>query len=83
MTSKNPHVETIVSLAASLMDGELPPPAGPKMAPFVAAMEALLQKSESSTAYELLGLRMLGLVLERVGADLGAQEVMQKFVRGK
>ena len=76
MTSKNPHVETLVSLAALLMDGELPPPAGPKMAPFVAAMEALLQKSESSTAYELLGLRMLGLVLERVGADLGAQEVM-------
>lgn len=82
MTSKNPHVETLVSLAALLMDGELPPPAGPKMAPFMAAMEAL-QKSESSTAYELLGLRMLGLVLERVGADLGAQEVMQKFVRGK
>lgn len=83
MTTKiqNPNIETLVNLARELMDGQQPPPKGPKLEPIENAIRTL-QKHQSPAEYELLGLALLGVLIERVGSNLQAQETLNKFLRG-
>lgn len=77
---KNQNIAIIVNLARELMDGQQPP-TGPKLEPIGDAVREL-QKHQSAAEYELLGLAMLGALIDRVSSDLGAQATLQKFIRG-
>lgn len=77
----NQNIQTIVDIARELMDGQQPPAAGPKLEPIKTAIREL-QKHRSPAEFELLGLVMLGAVIDRVGSNIHAQETLQKFIRG-
>lgn len=78
---KNANIRTIVDLARELMDGQQPPPSGPKLEPIEDAIRTL-QKHQSTAEFELLGIAMLGALIERVGSNLQAQETLRKFITG-
>lgn len=77
----NKNIQTLVDLARELMDGQQPPPAGPKLEPFGNAVRAL-HKHKSTTEFELLGYALLGVLIERIGSNLEAQQTLQKFISG-
>lgn len=83
MTTKiqNPNIQVLANLARELMDGQQPPPQGPKLEPIENAIRTL-QKHQSTAEFELLGIALLGVLIERVGSNLQAQETLRKFITG-
>lgn len=77
----NPNIQTLVTVARDLMDGQQPPPAGAKLEAIEGAIREL-HKHKSPAEFELLGYAMLGVLIERVGSNLQAQETLQRFIRG-
>lgn len=77
----NPNIETIANLARDLMDGQQPPPEGPKLEPIKNAIREL-QKHQSKPEYELLGIALLGVLIDRVRSDLDSQQILRKFITG-
>ena len=77
----NPNIQLVANLARDLMDGQQPPPAGPKLDPYGKAIHEL-QKHKSAAEYELLGKVLLGVLIDRVGSDIQAQQTLQSFIRG-
>lgn len=77
----NPNIQIITSLARDLMDGQQPPPAGPKLQALEKAVRELL-KHDSVTEFELLGRVLLGTVIDRIDSTLKAQATLERFIRG-
>lgn len=77
----NPNIQIITSLARDLMDGQQPPPAGPKLEAIECAIREL-HKHKSPAEFELLGYELLGVLIERVGSNVHAQETLERFIRG-
>lgn len=78
---KNANIRILTDLARELMDGQQPPPSGPKLEPIEDAIREL-QKHQSTAEFELLGLAMLGVLIDRVGSNIQAQQTLQKFIQG-
>ncbi|PKO62389.1 MAG: hypothetical protein CVU24_04245 [Betaproteobacteria bacterium HGW-Betaproteobacteria-18] len=76
----NPNIETIVNLASDLMDGQQPP-TGLKLEKVENAVREL-HKHQSGAEYQVLGLAMLGALIDRVGSGIQAQQTLQRFIRG-
>ena len=76
----NPNIKTITDLARDLMDGQQPP-TGQKLEKVENAVREL-HKHQSDAEYQVLGLAMLGAVIDRVGSDIQAQQTLQRFIRG-
>lgn len=76
----NPNIQTIVNLARDLMDGQQPP-TGKKLEEVENAVREL-HKHQSGAEYQVLGLALLGALIDRVGSDIQAQKTLQRFIRG-
>lgn len=81
MNITNKNIQTLVNVARDLMDGQQPPPAGPKLEAIECAIREL-HKHKSTAEFELLGWALLGVLIERVGSNVQAQETLQRFIRG-
>lgn len=77
----NANIQILVNLARDLMDGQQPPPEGPKLEPIKNAIREL-QKHQSTAEFELLGIAMLGVLIDRVRSDLDSQQILRKFITG-
>ncbi|MDO8262188.1 MAG: hypothetical protein Q7T21_03075 [Gallionella sp.] len=78
---KNPNIQTLVDLARELMDGQQPPPAGPKLDQVENAVREL-QKHQSTAEFELLGIALLGALIDRVGSNIQAEKTLRQFIGG-
>lgn len=76
----NPNIKTITDLARDLMDGQQPP-TGQALEKVNNAIGEL-HKHQSANEYQVLGLALLGALIDRVGSDIQAQQALQRFIRG-
>lgn len=76
----NPNIQILANLARDLMDGQQPP-TGKKLEEVENAIQTL-QKYQSSAEYELLGVALLGVVVDRVLSEIRASATLQKHIRG-
>ena len=77
----NPNIQILANVMRELVDGQQPPPAGPKLEAIESAVREL-HKHKSPAEFELLGWVLLGVLIERVGTGVKAQETLQRFIRG-
>lgn len=76
----NSNIQILVDLAASLMDGQQPP-TGQKLEKVENAVREL-HRHKSDSEFAMLGLCLLGVLIDRVGSDIQAQKTLQKYIRG-
>jgi hypothetical protein len=79
MSTNNPHVETIVRALADLLDGQPVPPQD--STPTYELSEAIraLQADNSPRDYEMIGLKALGLVINRCIAGFATHDALRNL----
>lgn len=78
----NPNIKTIISFITAQMDGEPVPATG--SAAFKQVEDAIreLQKHQSGQELQILALRTIGAVIDRVRSNIHAEKTLRQFIQG-
>lgn len=77
----NPHIENFISFLSSQMDGDAVPPAGSAELNQLSMALAELQKHQSGQEMQLLALRTIGAVIDRVRSNITAEKALREFIQ--
>lgn len=75
------HIENLVSFIAAQMDGEPVAPAGSAAISQLSAAVQALQAAPDSDL-QVLALRTIGAVVDRVRSNIAAEQTLHAFIRG-
>ena len=76
------HIDEIIEFLTAQLDGEQPPPLGSKALARLSEAVGTIQQKATGTELQMLGLRALGVVIDRVRSGIGAAEALRAFIRG-
>lgn len=76
------NIQTIVDFVSSQMDGESVPPGGSKALAQLENAVREVHKHQSTQELQMLGLHVIGAVINRVSSNIQAQATLGKFIRG-
>lgn len=75
------HIETIAQFLTSQMDGEqVPPHNSPALARLFEAVAAIHKAGDNDL--QLLALRTVGAVIDRVSSNIQAEKTLRQFITG-
>lgn len=73
-------IDTLIQFIASQMDGEQAPPAGTTGEQRIASAIGSIQKRASDKELINLGLKAMGLAIDRMGSSIAAQAALMQFI---
>jgi hypothetical protein len=77
----NANIESMISFITAQMDGEPVPAAGSAALKQVEDAIRELQKHQSGQELQLLALRTIGAVIDRVSSNISAEKTLRQFIQ--
>lgn len=81
MTVNTLHIETLVDFIARQMDGEQVPPTGSIALGRLASAISAMQTKATPDELQTLGLRAIGVVIDRARSSIAAEETLRNFIQ--